>query len=68
MKTAGHQRHVGRVGVADVQGDDGLIDAVVERAQELGPEEGLEAAVLEDVAEIRCVPCQRQSATGRPIE
>ena len=62
-----HQRHVRRIGVAHVQGDDGLIDAVVERAQELGPEEGLEAAVLKDVAESAMCHAD-MSATELPIE
>ena len=55
-----------RVGVADVEGDDGLIDVVVERAEELGPEEGLEAAVLEDVAESAMCHAA-MSATELPI-
>src|SRR5450759_3084672 len=63
----GHQRHVCRIGVAHVEGDDGLIDAVVESAQELGPEEGLEAAVLKDVAE-SAVCHAKMSATELPID
>ena len=63
----GHERDVGGVGVADVEGDDGLIDAVVEGAEELGPEEGLEAAVLEDVAESAMCHAA-MSATELPID
>jgi hypothetical protein len=50
-----------------VEGDDGLIDGVVEGAEELGPEEGLEAAVLEDVAE-SAVCHAEMSATELPID
>ena len=50
-----------------VEGDDGLIHAVVEGAEELGPEEGLEAAVLQDVAE--SAMCHAYwSATELPME
>ncbi len=63
----GHERDVGGIGVADVEGDDGLIDAVVEGAEELGPEEGLEASVLEDVAESAMCHA-RMNATELPIE
>ena len=63
----GYQRHVSGIGVAHVEGDDGLIHAVVEGAEELGPEEGLEAAVLEDAAE-SAVCHAHWSATELPME
>ena len=49
-----------------MEGDDGLIDAVVEGAEELGPEEGLETAVLEYVAK-SAVRHAVTIATRRPI-
>ena len=51
MKTAGTRGTYAGFALAHVKGDDGLIHAIVERAQELRPEKCLEAAVLQDVAE-----------------